>query len=104
MALTAADVAAARSALLFTIRALAARCEDTTAFVSALAAVDAATTENGSVPETGCNHGYVDTCEASRMLGTSERWVRELAASGRIGAVKHAGRWLIPRDALPEDD
>lgn len=102
--LTAADVTAIRSALLFACRALAARNEDTTAFVSALAAVDATTTEHGSVSETGCNHGYVDTCEASRLLGTSERWVRELAASGHIGAVKHAGRWLIPRDALPEDD
>ncbi len=60
------------------------------------------TSDNGSRPEVPCQTQYVDTAQASELLGTSERWARDLAP--RIGGRKIGGRWLIPRDALPEDE
>ena len=44
--------------------------------------------------------------EAAAAWGVSERWVRELAALGRVpGAVRQHRRWLIPRDTVrPVDE
>lgn len=44
---------------------------------------------------------WVDVAEASRGLGTSPRWIRRLAADGRLrGAVKAGGAWRIPARAV----
>ena len=47
---------------------------------------------------------YVNTATAAKLLGKSERWVRDIAERGEIGAVKVGGRWLIPKDALPQEE
>ncbi|MCK6529908.1 helix-turn-helix domain-containing protein [Myxococcota bacterium] len=39
--------------------------------------------------------------DAARLLGQSERQVRYLIQTGRLAALKVAGRWVIERDALP---
>lgn len=60
------------------------------------------TTSANGTPKTPLRETeWVTTAEAAQVLGTSERWARELAPS--IGGRKSGGRWLIPRDALPED-
>ncbi len=61
------------------------------------------TTSADGTPTTAVPHTeYVDTTEASKLLGCSERWARELAP--RVGGIKRAGAWWIPRDALPTED
>ncbi len=101
-----ADLATIQSALLFVRDAIATRGENPAAFDRALQACAAALSPTASVcgspPETPRHTEYVSTTEAAKLLNTSERWARDLAP--RIGGIKQAGRWLIPKDALPQED
>lgn len=46
---------------------------------------------------------WVDVTAASKDLGTSTRWIRRLAADGRLrGAVKAGGSWRIPARSVEE--
>lgn len=48
---------------------------------------------------------YMGTKEASRKWGLSDRRIRLLCSEGRIeGAIKNAGNWLIPVDAVKPAD
>lgn len=62
------------------------------------------TSANGSTKTPLHDDEWVTTTEAAKALGVTDRWVRELASIGDVGAVKRAGRWWIPRDAIPEED
>ena len=108
MTLDGADLATARSALLFVRHAVAARRENTAALDRTLANFDAtlATSANGSrstpARHTGIDDEWVSTTEAATRLGCSERWAREIAPT--VGGRKRAGRWWIPRSALPQEE
>jgi hypothetical protein len=97
-----ADLKASRSALLLVIRALLDRKEPTAAFDRAVASIDQVLSASADgTPEPALNHNeYVDTTEAAKALRCSDRRVRNIAS--RIGGIKLGGRWLIPKDALPE--
>ncbi|MBX7433478.1 helix-turn-helix domain-containing protein [Mycobacterium sp. Y57] len=100
--LSAADLAVARSALLWVRRQVAARHEPTAALDATITAIDTALTSGNGSPEQPPSHtGFVDVTEAARLLDVSDRHVRNLAP--HIGGIKHAGRWIIPRSSLPED-
>ena len=45
---------------------------------------------------------WLDTKEASRLLGVSSDTVRKWIKRGKIRARKVEGRWLIERDSLPD--
>lgn len=48
---------------------------------------------------------YMSTKEASGRWGISDRRIRVLCSEGRIeGAMKRAGNWLIPADAVKPAD
>ena len=48
---------------------------------------------------------YMGTKEASGKWGLSDRRIRLLCSEGRIeGAIKSAGNWLIPADAVKPAD
>lgn len=83
---------------------LAARREPTSAFDNALSEIEAAltTSDNGSPAAPPRNDDWVDTAEAAKLLGCGERWARDIAP--RIGGQKIGGRWLIPKDALPQEE
>ncbi|WP_273845364.1 helix-turn-helix domain-containing protein [Rubrobacter calidifluminis] len=47
--------------------------------------------------------GYETSAQAAERYGIDQSQVRRYCEAGRIpGAVKVANRWLIPRDAWPE--
>jgi len=112
MTLSHADLVAARYALLFTRRTLAARNESAEAFDTALAHVEAslATPANpiadSGNPKTAVDqaewNGWVSVTEAAQLLGCSVRRARQLAPS--VDGRKRAGCWWIPRDALPTEE
>lgn len=97
------DLDAAWWALRTVTHILAARNEPTTAFDCALTHIEATIAANGNPKsprgQTEWND-WVSVGEAARLLGCSERRVRQIAPA--IGAVKRAGAWWIPRSALPE--
>jgi excisionase family DNA binding protein len=43
---------------------------------------------------------WADVAEAATVLGVSRERVRQLAAQGRVPAVRHQGRWLFRRHQL----
>ncbi|MFD6676062.1 hypothetical protein ACFWDA_17045 [Rhodococcus zopfii] len=66
----------------------------------AAAVADPGTTDTEPEPAQQDHTELIDTREAARMLGCSNRQARRLAPllGGRI----HAGRWLLDRDAVTE--
>ena len=109
MTLSRADLVAARYALLFTRRTLAARSESAEAFDTALGAIEAAL-QPASVTGTPkppprddeWTTEWATTAEAATVLDVSDRWARQMAP--RIGGVKRGGSWWVPRSSLPEPE
>ena len=92
-----------QSALLAVRESVVLRHGSTAAFDRALASIREAlaTSANGSPKETTRNDGWVDTAEAAKVMNCSPRWAREIAK--RIG-IQKGGIWLIPKDALPQEE
>lgn len=69
-----------------------------------LAEVDTArrTVHTGRTIDETVDRDEVSVPEAALLLGIPARTVRWRCAAGSIPARRHAGRWLIPRDALPQ--
>ena len=43
---------------------------------------------------------WLTTSDAATSLGSSESWIRQLIASGRLPAEKHKGKWRIKKADL----
>ena len=51
-------------------------------------------------PDHDAGYALLSTAEAARVMGTSERNIRDLAARGAIPACRSGGRWLLDAAAV----
>lgn len=96
----------AQSALLEIRRTVVLNHGPTDSFDHALSSIREALTStsaaHGTTNPEPSQTKWVTTAEAAKVLGKSQRWVRDMAP--RIGGVWRYDRWLIPQDSLPTEE